>query len=465
MNRYWPSLILLAAIWGASYLFIKVAVDEIAPAPMMAVRTLLAAAVLIGYVVWRFGRERATAELRAAWRHCLVLGVLNAALPFWLIAWGEQHIDSGLAAVVQSSVPIFNALLVLRFLPHERLNRTRAFGLAIGILGVAVVAGIHPEGGGLAVAGALAIVVSSISYAGAGVYGQLAVSGTAGPVLAAGSMLAGGLILTPVALFQLPTEVPSLEATASVLALSLARDGGRPADPLPHARPARVVAPLARDVPDARLRARLRSAPARRADHTDDPGRPRPHPRRCRDRLREGPAPPRGGRRMNLRRAALADVDFLAELYADEDVRPWLAAGGRYDADGLRTQIERFDAEPGAAGLLVIELDGEPVGAMAWERVNERSRIAHLGGLAIHPAFRGRRLADEAARMLQRHLVRELGFHRLQLEVYGFNERAQRHAERSGFVREGVKRKAYLRDGEWVDGVLYGLIEDDLSEP
>jgi len=221
VNRYWPSLILLAAIWGASYLFIKVAVDEIAPAPMMAVRTLLAAAVLIGYVVWRFGRERAAAELRAAWRHCLVLGVLNAALPFWLIAWGEQHIDSGLAAVVQSSVPIFNALLVLRFLPHERLNRTRAFGLAIGIAGVAVVAGIHPEGGGLAVAGALAVVVSSISYASAGVYGQLAVSGTAGPVLAAGSMLAGGLILTPVAAFQLPTEVPSLEATASVLALSL----------------------------------------------------------------------------------------------------------------------------------------------------------------------------------------------------------------------------------------------------
>jgi drug/metabolite transporter (DMT)-like permease len=221
VSRYWPSLILLAAIWGASYLFIKVAVDEIAPAPMMAVRTLLAAAVLIGYVVWRFGRDRAAAELRAAWRHCLVLGVLNAALPFWLIAWGEQHIDSGLAAVVQSSVPIFNALLVLRFLPHERLNRTRASGLAIGIACVAVVAGIHPEGGGLAVAGAVAVVASSLSYAGAGVYGQRAVSGTAGPVLAAGSMLAGGLILTPVAAFQLPAEAPSLEATASVLALSL----------------------------------------------------------------------------------------------------------------------------------------------------------------------------------------------------------------------------------------------------
>jgi drug/metabolite transporter (DMT)-like permease len=221
VNRYWPMLLLLAAVWGASYLFIKVAVDEIAPAPMMAARTLIAAAVLLGYVVWRFGRTRALAEVRGAWRQCLVLGVLNAALPFWLIAWGEQHIDSGLAAVVQASVPIFNALLVLRFLPHERLSATRAFGLAVGLVGVAVVTGIHPEGGSLAVLGALAVVGSSLSYASAGVYGQRAVHGTPGPVLAAGSMLTAGLILLPFALFQLPDAVPSLEATASLLALAL----------------------------------------------------------------------------------------------------------------------------------------------------------------------------------------------------------------------------------------------------
>jgi len=234
VNRYWPMLLTLAAVWGASYVFIKVAVwgasyvfikvavDEIAPAPMMAVRTLLAAAVLLAYVVSRFGRTRAVRELRAAWRHFVVLGVLNAALPFWLIAWGEQHIDSGLAAVVQASVPIFNALLALRFLPHERLTLPRIAGLAIGIVGVGVVTGIHPEGGGLAIAGALVVVLSSLAYASAGVYGQRAVTGTAGPVLAAGSMLVGGLILTPVALFQLPGEVPSLEAAGSVLALSLA---------------------------------------------------------------------------------------------------------------------------------------------------------------------------------------------------------------------------------------------------
>jgi drug/metabolite transporter (DMT)-like permease len=215
-------ILLLAGVWGASYLFIKVAVDEIEPAPMMAVRTLVAAAILLADVAWRLGGRRARAELWAARRQLLVLGLLNAAIPFWLIAWGEKHIDSGLAAVVQASVPIFNALLVLRFLPHERLSRTRALGLAIGLAGVAVVTGIHPEGGWLAVAGALAIVLSSIAYASAGVYGQKAVSGTPGPVLAAGSMLVGAIVLTPVALFQLPDDVPSWEASASVLALSLA---------------------------------------------------------------------------------------------------------------------------------------------------------------------------------------------------------------------------------------------------
>ena len=94
---------------------------------------------------------------------------------------------------------------------------------------------------------------------------------------------------------------------------------------------------------------------------------------------------------------------------------------------------------------------------MRFERVNRRSRIANLGGLAVHPDFRGGKVADEAARLFQRHLLDDLGFHRVQLEIYGFNERAMRHAERAGFTREGVRRKAYWRNDEWVDGVLYGL--------
>jgi len=145
-------------------------------------------------------------------------------------------------------------------------------------------------------------------------------------------------------------------------------------------------------------------------------------------------------------------------------VRPFLAAAGSYDRDALAERIERSQREPDAGGIVVIVVDGAPAGAMAWERVNQRSRIAHLSGVAVHPDFRGRRLADDAARLLQRELIRERGFHRLQLEIYAFNERALRHAERSGFVREGVKRKAYRHGDGWVDSVLFAVIAEDLED-
>jgi RimJ/RimL family protein N-acetyltransferase len=161
-----------------------------------------------------------------------------------------------------------------------------------------------------------------------------------------------------------------------------------------------------------------------------------------------------------IRPASAADVDFIVELYADEDVRPFLAAAGSYDRDGVEALVAR---DPESGGVMVVELDEEPAGAMAWEVANRRSAIVHVSGLAVHPRFRGRRLADEAARLFQRYLIRERGFHRIELEIYGFNERAQRHAERSGFVREGVRRSAYRRDDGWVDGVLYGFVAEDLE--
>ena len=164
-----------------------------------------------------------------------------------------------------------------------------------------------------------------------------------------------------------------------------------------------------------------------------------------------------------IRRAEPRDVDFLVELVTHEDVEPFLAAMRAKGADELLEEIERSTADPEAFGVFVIEVDGRLAGTMRFERANRRSRIADLGGLAVHPNFRGRKVADEAARLFQRHLVGELGYHRLQMEVYGFNERAMAHAERAGFVREGVRRKAYWRNDEWVDGVLFGLVAEDLG--
>ena len=170
---------------------------------------------------------------------------------------------------------------------------------------------------------------------------------------------------------------------------------------------------------------------------------------------------------LRLRRATEDDVDFVVGLLNEENTAPFLAASRSHDRGDVLEDVKASTEEPGNSGLFVIEVpDGDGwarAGMMEFSLENRRSRIARLSGLAIHPDFRGRRLSDEAARLFQRHLIFDLGFHRLQLECYGFNERAIRHAERSGFVREGVKRKAYLRDGEWVDGVLFGLVREDLE--
>lgn len=167
---------------------------------------------------------------------------------------------------------------------------------------------------------------------------------------------------------------------------------------------------------------------------------------------------------VTIRRARAEDADFLVELVRHEDVEPFLAAVRAKGRNEVLEEISRSGADPEAFGVFLIEVDGERAGTMRFERGNARSRIANLGGLAVHPDFRGAKVADTAARLFQRHLFDDLGYHRLQMEVYGFNERAMRHAERAGFTREGVRRKAYWRDDEWVDGVLYGLLAGEIAE-
>ncbi len=214
-------LFLLGAIWGVSYVLIKVAVEDIEPAPLMATRALFAGLLLLPYLAVTMGWRSAAVALRTHWRAAVLLGALNAAIPFWLVAWGEKHIDSSIAGIAQATVAIFTFLFAARFLPHEPVGITRILGVAIGFVGVAVLAGLDPGGGWIAVGGTLAVVLSSVSYAAAGVYGQLRVQTVPGPVLATGSMLAGGLILLPLALVQLPARVPDAEAIGSLLALTV----------------------------------------------------------------------------------------------------------------------------------------------------------------------------------------------------------------------------------------------------
>jgi RimJ/RimL family protein N-acetyltransferase len=164
-----------------------------------------------------------------------------------------------------------------------------------------------------------------------------------------------------------------------------------------------------------------------------------------------------------LRRATADDVAWLCELYTGEETEPFLGGRNPRDEATIGAEVERSLREPQRCGRMIVELDGERAGAMAYDELSEPNRIAHLGGLAVHPAFRGRGVADEAARMLQQYLIFDLGYHRLELACYGFNDRAIRHSERVGFVREGVKRRAYLRHGAWQDAVLFALLREDLE--
>ena len=221
MRSYWPTILLLAAMWGASYLFIKLGLEDIPPAALTELRVLLAGLLLLVYLVWRMGASRAARELRSAWVPCVVLGVINGALPMGLVAWGETHIDSSVAGIAQSTIPLFTFILAARFLPHEPVGLLRGAGVGLGFVGVAFLAGFPSESGWWAVAGTLAVVLSSLSYASGGVYGQRQVRDVPGPVLATGNMLAAAVVLMPLALLNPPTSVPGTTALAGLAGLIL----------------------------------------------------------------------------------------------------------------------------------------------------------------------------------------------------------------------------------------------------
>jgi drug/metabolite transporter (DMT)-like permease len=218
---YVTLLAIVAAIWGASYLFIKVAVDEIEPTAMMCLRLILAAAVLVPVLVATAGWRPAVSEMRSTGWGGWIVGFLNAALPFTLIAWGEKYIDSGIAAIANATVPIFVVLLAVRFNPSERAHGARLGGILVGLLGVGVLTGLNPEGGWWAVAGTLAVVAASVCYAGANHYVQHRFARTSSLVIATASSVTGAVVLLPFALFQLPEEMPGWEALGSVVALGV----------------------------------------------------------------------------------------------------------------------------------------------------------------------------------------------------------------------------------------------------
>jgi RimJ/RimL family protein N-acetyltransferase len=166
---------------------------------------------------------------------------------------------------------------------------------------------------------------------------------------------------------------------------------------------------------------------------------------------------------VELRRARPSDAEFLFQLVTADDTRDFLgrAAG---TIEEVLADIDRSEREPEVFGWLVAEMDGECVGCAAYQVTSPQNRIVEGRRLAIDPRFRGRKLGDEVARAFQRLILRDMDFHRLEVQVYGFNERAIAHAARVGYVREGVRRRAYLKNGAWQDAVLFSLLQEELPE-
>jgi drug/metabolite transporter (DMT)-like permease len=219
-RRYLPLLLLLTGLWGSSFLFIEVALEEVEPTVLIALRLLTAALVLVPFLALRQGVP-AFRQLRAGWQPVLVLGAINAAIPFTLIAWGQKHIDSGIAAIANASVPIFVALLAIHFRPSEKVTGSRAVGIAAGIVGVAVLAGANPEGGWWAVAGTLAVVAASFLYAAGALYAQTHVENLEPMLLVTGSTIVGTLMLAPFAIAQAPTSLPGWKVWLAIAVLGV----------------------------------------------------------------------------------------------------------------------------------------------------------------------------------------------------------------------------------------------------
>src|SRR3954467_7351819 len=195
VRRYVPLLVLLALIWGASFMFIKEGLRDFSPVVVAWARLAIGALVLTVYLAVQSGVRESVAELRRGGLEVGALGLVQNAVPFVLISWGETHIDSGVAAIGNASVPIFVALLALRFGRGARPAGMRLAGVCLGTVGVAVLAGVHPQGGWLGAAGTLAVVVASLLYAVGGLWGQKVLRRTRPLALTVGSLSAAAVAL------------------------------------------------------------------------------------------------------------------------------------------------------------------------------------------------------------------------------------------------------------------------------
>jgi drug/metabolite transporter (DMT)-like permease len=212
-------LLLLATLWGASYSFIKLGVATIPPITLIAARTVIAGTILLLVI-----RARGLRMPRdgGSWSRFLIQACLNSVVPFTLIAWAERSVDAGMAAILNSTTPIFAFLLTVCLTRHEAVTARKTIGVVAGIAGTCLIIGVEAFGGlGRELGAQLAIVAATVCYAGAAIFGKR-FTGLDPTIPAAGSLLCGALILIPLSLLvDAPwTLTPSSQSVAALLGLS-----------------------------------------------------------------------------------------------------------------------------------------------------------------------------------------------------------------------------------------------------
>ena len=217
-RRAWIAFAAMSIIWGASYLFIKIAVDGGVPPLALAWGRVTLAAVVLLTLAWRAGT---LPTLRGGWRWLVALAVVEMSIPFPLIAAGEVHVDSSLAAIIVAAVPLVGAVLAIRFDESERPTPVRALGLVVGFGGVVVLVGIDVSGNVKELIGAGAILLATVGYA----IGPMVVKHRRrdlDPRSTMGASLAiASLILLAPAIADRPHSAPTVGAVAAVMFLGL----------------------------------------------------------------------------------------------------------------------------------------------------------------------------------------------------------------------------------------------------
>ncbi|CAJ0786031.1 hypothetical protein LMG19083_01374 [Ralstonia psammae] len=214
-------LLTLAALWGASFLFIRVAAPPFGPVVLIALRLAIASCFLVPLLAMR-GKLGA---LRLHWPHLLVLGVLNAAIPLCLFAYAELTLTAGFTSVLNAAAPLFASIVAFVWL-GDRMSSLRVLGIVIGFIGVIVLVGgsslIDARQGGVAVVAAL---LATVLYGVANSYTKRFLTGVSPLAVATGSLLAATIVLAPLAFWLWPTQTPAGSVWLHVIGLGTACTG------------------------------------------------------------------------------------------------------------------------------------------------------------------------------------------------------------------------------------------------